>query len=58
MTTDKIGYVRSLGRPLALALLVTLSSPLLLVAVSQFRPAAWILAAVLLTVAVVDWLRP
>jgi hypothetical protein len=48
----------TLRRPLALAVLVTVSSPLLLVAVSQCRIGAWLVAAALLAVALLDWLRP
>jgi hypothetical protein len=58
VTTGKIGYVRSLERPLALAILVTLSSPLLLVAVSYSRTGALLAAFALMGLAALDWMRP
>ena len=45
-------------RPLGLAVLVTLSSPLLLVAVSYSRTGALLAAFALIALATLDWLRP
>jgi hypothetical protein len=45
-------------RPLAIAILVTLSMPALLIVVRECRPGAVLLAIALLIVAAWDWLRP
>jgi hypothetical protein len=47
-----------LRRPLALAILVTISSPLLLVAVSYSRTGALLAGFALIALAALDWMRP